>query len=256
MPSEKTFKQRRTFGELSGKGRGGAGALTAPAGCPGPLRASSLGLRGRPVGQAGGGCRRYGEGSAKRGAGRSRQGAAETPGPGPAAADSGAPERARPPCPAQRPPGPKGNRRLLGAAMETNPGSGSAGLVPPRQPGRPPAWGQSLGVLGLGAPGGLLGVSGVREVVRLHQGELSAGKGARGGEMVLSPSSIIGGRIPKSLENITCVCARSRGRPVSGSGCAMGRTGLRWVGTRRRVRNSLPRELRATGMSKPSVSSY
>nr|XP_021146395.1 microtubule-associated proteins 1A/1B light chain 3B [Columba livia] len=47
--------------------------------------------------------------------------------------------------------------------------------------------------------------------------------------MVLSPSSIIGGRIPKSLENITCVCARSRGRPVSGSGCAMGRTGLRWV---------------------------
>lgn len=71
MPSEKSFKQRRTFGEFPAKGRGGAESLTPSAGFLGPFRASSLGRAAGAAGGAGrrrlpslrGGNRRGGEGA-------------------------------------------------------------------------------------------------------------------------------------------------------------------------------------------------
>lgn len=90
MPSEKSFKQRRTFGEFPAKGRGGTESLTPSAGFPGPFRASSL---GRAAGAAGGAGRRRlpslrgGIGEAGRGQISLR--ALQIPTPGPVPADSG-----------------------------------------------------------------------------------------------------------------------------------------------------------------------
>lgn len=90
MPSEKSFKQRRTFGEFPAKGRGGAESLTPSAGFLGPFRASSLGrAAGAPAGQAGGGCPRCGGGIGEAGRGQISLRALQIPTPGPVPADSG-----------------------------------------------------------------------------------------------------------------------------------------------------------------------